>query len=95
MDYSGAEQFVLAMKALPNVTLVGETTAGCLSAMQAMPLPSGAVFYMSYQVITSPDGKQYEKTGIPPDIEEKMTKAQWFDGEDPILQKALDLAQKQ
>lgn len=63
---SAAEEFVLALRALPNVTQVGTPTNGSLSDILAKALPNGWVMILSNEVLIDPAGISYEGAGIPP-----------------------------
>lgn len=66
---SAAEKFVLAMRALPNVTVVGESTQGALSYRLEKMLPNGINVSLSNEKYLSHDGQWYEAVGIPVDVE--------------------------
>jgi carboxyl-terminal processing protease len=93
---SSAEKFAVAMKQLPQVTIVGQTTAGALSDVLRRQLPNGWWFSMSNEVLTDvPEGIVYEMTGVPPDILTKTELLSLTDreaGEDSWLQLALATA---
>ena len=65
---SAAEMFVMAMKAIPNAVIIGENTAGMHSDVYSVTLSNGWRLGLSNQKYVLPDGKVYEKTGLPPDI---------------------------
>lgn len=65
---SAAEVFALAMRALPNVTHVGETTRGSLSDELHKELPNGWRVTLSNEVYLDSSGKAWEGRGIPPEI---------------------------
>ncbi|MEM1230882.1 MAG: S41 family peptidase [Pseudomonadota bacterium] len=66
---SATEVFSLAMRALPQVTLVGEPTIGALSDILEKPLPNGWQVELANEVYTDADGLAYEVTGVPPHLE--------------------------
>ena len=66
---SAAEIFVLCMKDLPNVTLIGKKTRGALSDVLPKTLPNGWAFGLSNEVYLDSKGTCYEPIGIPPKIE--------------------------
>lgn len=66
---SAAETFTLAMRELPQVTLVGERTYGSLSDALVRFLPNGWMVSLSNEVYESPSGEAFEALGIPPDEE--------------------------
>jgi len=65
---SAAEIFVMAMRALPNVTQIGETTDGSLSDILSKPLPNGWLLNLSNEVYLDSNGAAWEGKGIPPKI---------------------------
>jgi carboxyl-terminal processing protease len=69
---SAAEVFVLAMRALPNVTQVGETTDGSLSDELVKPLPNGWMLSLSNEIYLDSNGVSWEGLGIPPEIAIKI-----------------------
>lgn len=66
--FSAAETFVLAMRTLPTVTVLGEPTSGHLSDMEDDTLPNRWSFTFSVERYRAADGGFYEATGIPPDV---------------------------
>lgn len=66
---SAAEVFTLMMRALPNVTVIGESTQGALSDALEKELPNGFTFSLANQFYFSPEGEWFEHIGIPADIE--------------------------
>jgi carboxyl-terminal processing protease len=65
---SAAEILTLSMRALPNVTHVGEATRGSLSDQLWKPLPNGWSLSLSNEVYLDAEGKRWEGVGIPPDV---------------------------
>mgnify|MGYP000524817791 CR=1 FL=1 len=65
---SAGEVFTLAMKQLPNVTIIGEPTQGALSDVMDFPLPNGFELGLSNEFYLSPTGEWFEHQGIPVDI---------------------------
>lgn len=66
---SAGEILVLAMKACPTVSTLGETTLGILSDNLYKRLPNGWELSLSNEIYEAPDGEVYEAFGIPPDVE--------------------------
>lgn len=88
---SAAETFTLAMKELPNVTLIGENTNGIFSTMLSKTLPNGWNVTLSNEYWTDQGNISYEVTGITPDIAAPFPSRADRDNEnDPVLEKALD-----
>ena len=65
---SAAEVFALAMRALPNVTHIGQTTDGSLSDELWKTLPNGWVISMSNEIYLDSEGKLWEGVGVQPEI---------------------------
>ena len=89
--FSGGEAFVLAMKELPYVTIVGDHTNGIFSYTLERRLPNGWQYYLSYQVYLSSDMICYEGKGVQADIELFNTKADIENGIDPLIARALQV----
>jgi len=66
---SAAEIFVMAMSALPQVTLVGESTNGILSDTLSKSLPNGWEVSLSNEVYTDAFGFNHEVSGVPAQID--------------------------
>jgi hypothetical protein len=88
---SAAEWFTLAMKTMPNTTVVGDTTAGCFSPKVERELPNGWSFTLSSKVAVSADLVQYEGFGIPPDYTVLNTKNDLDNKKDAILEKGIEV----
>jgi carboxyl-terminal processing protease len=65
---SAAEIFAMAMRALPNVVHLGETTDGSLSDELWKTLPNGWILSLSNEVYLDSDGKLWEGRGVPPEF---------------------------
>ena len=92
---SAAETFAIAMDALPNVTSVGTNTYGSLSDTLVRFLPNGWVFSQSNESYESPEGEQYEVTGVPPDVEVAPDpQLDYSENLDKTLARALDLLEE-
>lgn len=89
LSVSAAETFTLAMRALPHVTLVGETTSGGLSNMMLRNLPNGFGFGLPFERVTAPDGVVYEGIGLEPDVVAAFDAAAFIDGHDTMLEAAI------
>lgn len=76
---SAGEVGALAMRALGNVTHVGERTRGAFSTILTKHLPNGWVLSLSNEVYTDPAGVVWEGQGIEPEVEMPV-----FDQRDPL-----------
>ena len=88
---SAAEVFLLAMNALPSVTLVGENSNGIFSNILSKSLPNGVEFGLSNEVYTDFQGINYEGTGISPDVEAEIFSIEAIErNTDPAINAALE-----
>jgi carboxyl-terminal processing protease len=67
-NFSAAEDFVLAMKASPNVTLVGDTTGGSGGHPMYRELPNGWSYRLSESIMYTPEREPVDGTGIAPHV---------------------------
>ncbi len=86
---SAAEIFTMAMRELPQVTVIGQATSGAHSDVLSRNLPNGWEFGFSHQVYKTPDGTVYEGPGIPPDIEREFDVDGFGAGRDTMLEEAM------
>lgn len=89
---SATEIFVIAMSQLPQVTLLGENTAGNLSDILQKPLPNGWAIGLSNEVYLDAAGVGYEGIGVSPDIEVPVFELDNIEaGVDPAIERALSM----
>jgi hypothetical protein len=86
--YSATSFFTLAMKALPYVKVIGDTTGGGLGVPNGGQLPNGWTYRFSVTKTLTPDGKNFEN-GIPPDITVWMQDSSVNKGFDDIIERAV------
>ena len=92
LTVSAAEVFAIAMRALPNVTHVGEATRGALSDALYKPLPNGWWISLSNEVYLDADGMAWEGRGIRPEVEiEVFSKADVTRGHPEAVRRVIDL----
>ena len=89
---SSNESFVAAMRELPNVTLVGDTTGGATGNPSLHPLGEGWQYSLSRWIATTPDGIVIEDNGIPPHVAIPYDRSQFERRVDVVLDSALALA---
>ena len=89
--FSACESFLLAMDALPNTTVVGDTTGGGLGNPLYRELQNGWSFRVPVWLQTTPEGKALEGTGFPPHHPVHMTDADREQDRDTILDTALEV----
>jgi carboxyl-terminal processing protease len=87
---SAGERSLMALKALPNVTIMGDTTNGAHGTMIGKELANGWYYSLVPQKVELFDGKSYEGMGLPPDIHSKNTISEINSGIDMTLQRAID-----
>jgi carboxyl-terminal processing protease len=86
---SARETFCLAMKVLPQVTFVGDTTTGAFSDQINRELPNGWGYALSIGEWIDANGVTYEGAGIPPDVVIQNEKQDVLDGIDDALEEAI------
>jgi hypothetical protein len=86
-----AEWLVLALMQSPDVVVVGEPTAGSLSPLFFRGLPNGWSVSVPHQRVYDADGNLWELSGIPPDEEVELTMEHLEAGEDPVVERAVEL----
>jgi C-terminal processing protease CtpA/Prc len=86
---SSGEGFALMMKAMDQVTLVGQPTRGASGNPRAVTLPNGVKVWFSRWVSMEPDGTPIEGQGIQPDVKVEHTGSG-----DPTFDKAVEILRK-
>jgi len=87
---SGGEDFPALMQPLPNVTIVGDTTAGMGGITKDFTLSSGKRITTTYKYNLF-NGKLIQWNGVPPDILVEQTKGDIDNGRDKQLEYAIEL----
>ena len=72
LTISAAELFILCLKDLPYVTIVGENTSGSFSTILEHKLPNGAIVGLSNEIYSDAQGEVFEVVGIGPNIQENQ-----------------------
>ena len=89
---SSAEILAMALREMPQVTVMGEATSGGLSDILGFKLPNGWGLGLSHQTYRTMDGALYEAVGIEPDIPFSIDAEPLMNGEDPLLRAAFERA---
>ena len=89
---SAAEEFALAMRALPTTTTVGDTTGGASGGPVTRELSNGWTYQLSQWIEYTAAGAIYEDVGLPPDVEVLAGDASAGGGRDRALERAIALA---
>jgi hypothetical protein len=92
---SQAEFTTMALRDAPEATVIGSTTAGADGNVSEIFLPGAVRTMISGIGVYYPDGKETQRTGIVPDIEVKPTINGILQGRDELLEKAIELINKQ
>lgn len=79
LTVSAGEVLTLCMRALDNVTHVGETTRGALSTVLKKYLPNGWEIALSNEVFSDSKGTVWEGRGIDPEVDLPI-----FDSHNPV-----------
>lgn len=87
---SGKEMVSRALQRHGRATLVGEPTAGAVVAGRPYLLSDGSLLFLAVEDVRV-DGERLEGTGVAPDVE-VAAPLPWAAGEDPQLERALELA---
>ena len=89
---SSNESFIEAMRQLPNVTLVGDRTAGASGNPGTFPLAGGWMYTVSRWIEYTADNQVIEDVGISPREFVPASPADFAQGRDPVLDWALSTA---
>lgn len=88
---SRAEDIAICLKALSNVTFIGEQTQGTDGEMTKISLPGGGETSFTGQAILFGNGDNFHSEGIKPDIQVSKSVQGIKEGKDEILEKALEI----
>lgn len=88
---SARETYCLAMKVLPQVTFVGDTTSGAFSNQINRELPNGWGYSLSIGQWVDGNGLSYEGKGLAPDVVIQNKKQDILSGKDEALEKAIEI----
>lgn len=86
---SACEEFVMMMRGLPQVTILGTPTQGALSDIYEKELPNGWTLGLSNMRFYSRDLICYENVGIPVDLRVENRLLDLETGVDPVLSAAM------
>ncbi|WP_145979239.1 S41 family peptidase [Gemmatimonas phototrophica] len=93
---SGAmERLALTLEATTDVTFVGSTSAGSPAEAVSIPLPGGLTVTVPAAELRRSDGSQWQRVGLTPLIDARLTLRSYRNGTDEVLQRAQEwLAQQ-
>ncbi|HAS44157.1 MAG TPA: hypothetical protein DCS93_27005 [Microscillaceae bacterium] len=87
--YSTTEWFIAGMRTIPQVTVVGDTTGGGSGRPLPRELPNGWAMRISNTQRQLPEGRDYQFSGIYPDVPVWISQAQIDNNIDAILEQAI------
>ncbi|NQT27306.1 S41 family peptidase [candidate division KSB1 bacterium] len=89
--HSSAEDFVIELKQTGRTIIVGEKTSGGAGGKLTFILPGGGEFALSTFKATYPDGGEYIRIGIQPDVEVHLKLDDIINRYDSILEKGIEV----
>jgi carboxyl-terminal processing protease len=92
---SAAEDFLVAVDAVPHFTTVGQPSNGSTGQPLGIALPGGGFGRVVTKRDTYPDGRDFVGIGALPDIRVEPTVEDVRAGHDPVLQRGLDHLRQQ
>ncbi len=93
-SFSSAEDFVLAMRTVPGVTIIGDTTGGASGGPIVRELANGWTYELSEWIEYTPQHVSFESIGLAPTLVVKGTAEDQLRGIDPVLVRAVQLAKQ-
>ncbi len=91
---SAADSFALAMRVLPQVTVVGDLTEGAFSSQFPDRMPNGWTLWVAFKVATDGNGVCWDGVGVPPDLRIINAPSDIEAGTDKVLDFALRYLEK-
>jgi hypothetical protein len=88
--YSAAENFVLVMQQMPQVTTMGTTTAGSTGQPLIIRLPNGVFAGITSKRDMTPEGEDFVGFGLSPEVELVDRPDAIAEGRDLPLERALE-----
>jgi hypothetical protein len=92
---SSAESLALMFSVCPQVTTMGDPTAGSSANPRRLELPGGILANMPRWLDMTPDGKPFEDLGAQPKVRVEVENYEDFAATDPVVEKALEYLRKQ
>ncbi len=88
-SFSSTEWFISGMRTIPHATIIGDTTGGGSGNPILSALPNGWGMRVSNTQKELPEGRDYQYTGIYPDIPVWISTVDAVNGIDTILERAI------
>ncbi len=93
--FSAAEDFLVAIDAIPHITTVGRPSGGSTGQPLMFELPGGGSAFICSKRDTYPDGRDFVGVGAQPDVTIAPTIEAVQSGRDPALERAVELLRDQ
>lgn len=88
---SGAmERLALQLEATTDITFIGSSTAGSPAEAVDVPLPGGLVLGVPTAELRRSDGSQWQRVGLAPVVDARLTLRSYRSGTDDVLQRAQE-----
>jgi C-terminal processing protease CtpA/Prc len=82
------ERLALALEATTSVTFIGTASAGSPADAVPVPLPGGLTLTVPAMELRRVDGSQWQRIGLTPVIEVRLTPRSYRNGGDEVLERA-------
>ena len=92
--FSSAEEFLLMMESLPQVSVIGDTTGGGSGNPLIRQLPNGWTYWVPHWIQYTAEKEIYEGIGLAPYIHVSISDADSTADKDTILESALQYLSK-
>lgn len=89
--FSAAEDTAATFKLMKRGPIIGEATGGSTGQPVLRRLPGGGMVRVCAKRDSYPDGSDFVGIGVQPDVVARMTAEGLIQGQDPALQRALEL----
>ncbi len=87
---SSAESFVLMLAQAPNVTTMGDRTAGSSANPRMLELDHDIVIRLPRWLDLPPDGQPIDRVGVAPDVQLDFVRPGQFKRKDPVFEAAVE-----
>lgn len=88
---SAGENFLLGIRELPHVSIVGDVTTGGFSDVTRETLPNGWILGYPMNHVVDANGRSWEGVGVPPDYRRVNSPADVLAGKDAMLEFGMSL----
>ncbi len=95
VNISAAEEFLVYLKDQENITLMGEPTGGGNGQPMLINLPNGGYFAVCTQYCSFPNGQEYYRNGIKPDVFVSQTIDDLISNRDTVIEAAIDFLENE